>query len=105
MLNQIKKVLVETYIGCIALGWLLAQTIMQLVNIFSAPVARWMARNEYRKFAQQVPVPAFSLQDAIPEVIRFVLFLLIWYLLFRWLYYKPFVKTMPETDRERESPV
>lgn len=38
MLNRLKRTLVESFVGAIALGYLLAQTILHFVNIFASPV-------------------------------------------------------------------
>jgi hypothetical protein len=35
----------------------------------------------------------FSLKDALPDLSRFVVLFLVWYLLVRWLYFTP-----PKTD-------
>ena len=48
MLNRIKRALVESFVGAIALGYVLAQTIMHFVNIFASPIAGWVAQEEYR---------------------------------------------------------
>jgi hypothetical protein len=90
MLDRMKRVVVESYVGAIALGYLLAQVIMHLVGIFASPVAAWLGRKEVREFVpNHAPVTGFSLQDALPELIRFSLLLLLWYVLLRWLYFNP----------------
>ena len=98
MFERFKRVLVESYIGAIALGYMLAEDIVHFVNIFSSPVVAWVTRNEYREFE---PRPAgsggFSLEAALPELMGFLVLLLVWYALFRWLYLKPFQKGPSET--------
>jgi hypothetical protein len=60
------------------------------VNVFGARVAGWISRREYRDVVPwTASLPGFSLQDALPELIRFVVLMLIWYGLMRWLYFKP----------------
>jgi hypothetical protein len=92
MFDRLKQALVESYVGAIALGYLFAQGILHFVNIFASPVAGWLSRKQYRGLGL-VPgttaLPGFSLQDALPELVRFSLILLVWYVLLRWLYFKP----------------
>ena len=90
MFKRLKKSMIESYVGAIALGWLLAQSILHFANVFSAPVAHWIMRNEYRGILDRGTVSSsLSLQDAAPDLIRALSLLLLWYLLFRWLYLTP----------------
>ena len=90
MFNRLRKTLVKSYVGAIALGWLFAQGILHFAYIFSAPVTGWLMRREYRGLAERATAgPGFSLQDALPELIRSIALLLVSYVLLRWLYYKP----------------
>ena len=90
MFNRLRKTLVESFVGTIALGWLLAQACLDFAFIFSAPLTGWISRREYLRFADHAPVAAnFTLQDALPELVKFVCVLLVWFVLFRWLYLKP----------------
>lgn len=90
MLRQLKRTLVEMYIGTIALGWLLAEIVLQIVGIFSTPIASWVQRSEFGKIGGRVDVPtSFLLRDAGPAFVRSVMLLMIWYVLLRWLYIVP----------------
>jgi hypothetical protein len=90
MFERLRRALVESFVGAIALGYALAQCILHFVNIFTAPVAGWITRNEYRDIvARTTALADFSLKDALPELIRFCLLLAVWYVLLRWLYFKP----------------
>jgi hypothetical protein len=91
MLERLKKVLVDSFVGAIALGWVFAQGILHFAYVFSAPVAGWLTRREYHEITlDRIAAPtAFSLQDAVPELVRSVSLLLVGYVLLRWLYYKP----------------
>src|SRR6185437_5096899 len=42
MFERLKRTLVESYVGAIALGYLLAQVILHFVEIFASPVAVWV---------------------------------------------------------------
>jgi hypothetical protein len=90
MLDRLKRALVESYVGAIGLGYLFAQCVLHFVNIFATPVAGWVSRKEYGGLMPRTSaLTGFSLQDALPEFIRFFLLLLVWYVLLRWLYFKP----------------
>jgi hypothetical protein len=39
MFERLKQSVVESYAGAIALGWLLAQSLVHFTNMFTAPVA------------------------------------------------------------------
>ena len=91
MLDNLKRALVESYVGAIALGYLLARSILHFVNIFASPVMGWVTRNEYREMMPNMSLLSHSpLEYAVPELVRFALLLAIWYVLLRWLYLKPF---------------
>lgn len=93
MLERLKGALVESYVGAIGLGYLLAQCILHFVNIFAAPVAGWVSRNDYRAIIPGgAAIAGFSPKDALPDLSRFVVLFLVWYLLVRWLYF-----TRPKT--------
>jgi hypothetical protein len=88
MLKRFKRAVVESFVGAIALGYVLAQAILHFVNIFASPVAGWVSRKQYGGLLPNTaPLPGFSLKDALPEVVRFFLLLLVWFVLLRWLYF------------------
>ena len=49
MLERLKRALVESFVGAIALGYLLAQGILHFVNIFASPIAGWVSRSYYKE--------------------------------------------------------
>lgn len=66
---------------------------LHFVGIFTSPVAGWISRKQYGGLVPGTnSLPGFSLQDALPELVRFVLLLLVWYVLLRWLYFEPLKK-------------
>ena len=90
MFERLKRALVESFIGAIALGYLLASSILHFVNIFAAPIAGWVSRNDYRAIVPGgAALAGFSLKDALPELSRFVVLFPVWYFLVRWLYFTP----------------
>jgi ABC-type spermidine/putrescine transport system permease subunit II len=94
MFDRLKRTLVDSFVGAIALGYLFAEVVLYFVNVFTAPVAGWVRRKE---FPGTTPTAGLSLQAAVLPLISFVVLLLIWYVLLRWLYFTPFKKE--ESDR------
>jgi hypothetical protein len=95
MLNRLKRALVDSYIGAIALGYLLAQVFLYFISIFSAPVTGWIAEKRTAELMNRPPISTpLLLQNALPQLMNFVVLLIVWYILLRWLYFeKPLEKT------------
>lgn len=89
MFNRLKRVLVESYIGAIALGYLLAQAILYFVNIFPAVAAAWVAQNMYRLPLSTTEFAELRIEAPVREAVGFIVLSLIWYALLRWLYFTP----------------
>lgn len=105
MLERLKRALVDSYIGAIALGWLLAEDILHFVGIFGAPVGAWVSQNTYRAITQKsAGAEGFPFEAAFPELVRAFLLFLIWFALFRWLYLKPSRLDSSESAPNVESP-
>jgi hypothetical protein len=104
MLRQLKRVLVNSFVGAIALGWLFAQGILHFAYVFSSPVAGWLTRREYHGMVDRPTISlAFSFQEALPELLRSFSLLLVGYLLLRWLYYDPLEPEATESDVEQSA--
>lgn len=92
MFERLRRGVVQSYVGAIALGWLLADAVMHFAGIFAAPVASWISRREFHEMPGP-PHPNFStdflMLDALPELIRTVAIVVAWLLLFYWLYLRP----------------
>ena len=90
MRDRMKRVLVQSYVGAIALGYVLAEAIFAFTNIFASPVENWIVQKDYQQLTR-TPFPSTVLQlhDALPHLIRCVLYLLFGYALLRWLYFDP----------------
>ena len=91
MFERLKRVLVKSFVGAIALGWLLAQVLTHFVGIFTAPIAGWISRSEWgNSLGSSASLPAgVLLKDGVPELVRFFGLLILWYVLLRWLYFTP----------------
>src|SRR6266576_4808003 len=90
MFEQLRRILVSSFVGSIALGWVFAQGILHFAYVFSAPVVGWLMRREYPGVMERTATHVgFSLSDAIPELARSFSLLIMGYLLLQWLYYRP----------------
>jgi hypothetical protein len=90
MFDRLKRVVVGSLIGAIALGYILAQAILDLVGIFTAPLEAWAMRNIFRGLVPGAnPFSGSSLRAALSPAFAFILLLLVWYLLLRWWYFTP----------------
>jgi hypothetical protein len=99
MLKKLKRNLVQSYVGAIGLGYLLAHAVLYLVGAFTSPIAKWLGRREYGHLIEhQNGQVGFSLQDALPDLAGFLVLLLVWYFLMRWLYFKPIEERVSEGD-------
>ena len=94
MFEKLRRTLVDSYVGAIGLGYLLAQAILNFVDTFSSPAAGWLIRHEFRALTERTGTssswPLGYYDYAVPHVIQAIILLLVWYVLFRWLYFKPF---------------
>ncbi|MGA2434090.1 MAG: hypothetical protein ABSG25_02265 [Bryobacteraceae bacterium] len=105
MLDRLKRTLVESFVGAIALGWLFGDITMNFARYVSVTVASWLARGEYRGLRPGPASPSFlSLRDGLPDLAKSFFLLLVWYVLLRWLYFKPLEEeaSEPVPDPEPE---
>lgn len=94
MLDRMRTALVESYVGVIVVGWLLADGLVRFTGIFSSPILSWETRRAFASMTPSVAGPQpFAFQVSLPDVIASALLLLIGYGLLRWLYY-------PRAERE-----
>ena len=100
MFSRLKRSLVESYVGALALGLIFAYATLDFVSIFTAPVTYWVARTEYRSMPIHDPA-GISLQPSLPYVLASPALFLLGYVLLRWLYFPPKVKsTEPAANAE-----
>jgi hypothetical protein len=100
MLERLKRALVESFVGVIAVGWLFAQAGVHFANVIVAPIVGWMARRQYQYqgvLGRSPGVEGFTLQDAVPDLIRSSALFLIAYILLRWLYFPKETSEVAET--------
>jgi len=107
MLERLRSALVKSYVGAIAIGWLVAQGFTDVSSIFAAPLTAWITQrlsSEDSGIFRVPHNPAVPYWMAVPPLIRAVLLLLIAFLLLRWLYFEPAQKQisaqLPEPDEK-----
>ncbi len=100
MLTNLKKALVESYVGAIGIGMLISQAVVHFASIFSAPIAQWISVRQYRELTLRTDTPVqFSLAAAIPDLIRCAVILSVSCLLLKWLYFSPVISQPTNTER------
>ncbi|HEV2491059.1 MAG TPA: hypothetical protein VGT03_14735 [Candidatus Acidoferrales bacterium] len=89
MLDKLKRALVESYIGAIALGYVLAQAILYFMLTIVSPFTAWLS-HAYFKDVPSRPTPAdLPFYNALVDLASFVSLTLLWFVLMYWLYVKP----------------
>lgn len=105
MLDRLKSALVDSYVGTVALGYMLAQCVLHFANVFANPIAGWITRGEYKDIATRygAPIVGFTFRDGLPELVRFVFLLAVWFVLLRWLYLTPLKRDvlLPTRDSDQ----
>ena len=92
MIDRLRTVLVESFVGTILVGWLFAEAMFHAVEIITKPLVTWEARAFTRTFSYGTgpagsATERFPWSASLPEALSTVLLLLIAYALLRWLYY------------------
>jgi hypothetical protein len=101
MFPRLKNALVDSYVGAIALGYLLAEGIEHIINVFTAPFSEWVAQKEFQwMMPQNVPLPGLSIRSSLPHLVHGVFYVFIGLTLLRWLYYPAKVKAPNEPESE-----
>ncbi len=104
MFGHLKEVLVKSFVGAIALGWIFAQSIFHLVGVITTPLNVW----EQQQMMSALRIGdtgrlKFPFQSSIPELIAAIALALAGLILLRWLYYSPIPEnpTAPEEAASR----
>ncbi|MGA9882108.1 MAG: hypothetical protein WBQ34_00145 [Candidatus Acidiferrales bacterium] len=100
MFKRFRRLLVESYIGAIALGIVLADAIRAFTDIFVAPISGWAVETRLQRALPNAP-RGLQLNLSLPYLEECVLLILVWYLLLLWLYSKPLdTSTLAESPAE-----
>ena len=98
MVKRLKQILVDSYVGAIALAVLFAQAVGHFANMLATSTTNWLIEGPYR--ASSTMPYGFRVQSTVPEMVRGLFQLLILGLLLYWLYFP-----LPQREPERtESP-
>ncbi len=97
MLKRVKRAVVGSYVGAIALGWIFARAISHFENALTGPLTFWTLGDAMGSIAAAMGRPlgamGISAQNAIvqgvAELLRCAVLLGLGYLLLRWLYFEP----------------
>jgi predicted Kef-type K+ transport protein len=94
MLDRIKKALVESFAGAIAIGWLLSEGIYHCAALIVSPLTIWaqmkleQEQNPSRSILYEQP-QRFPYEQVGSQVLLILILLLLAFLLLRWLYIEP----------------
>ena len=102
-MNKIRDVLLTQYIGAITIGLVFAQAVFGFVNAFVQVGATYIAIQQARKSVFE-RVPTFSWHNFIISIVTVSLYVLICFLLIRWLYSETESETDHPTANSSEEP-
>jgi len=101
MLHRLKTALVDSYVGAIALGYMLGEGVEQIVTVFIAPFSEWVQMKELHRISPQgAPDTGLGVLSSLPHLAYGVFYVLIALALLRWLYYPAKVETLSQPDGE-----
>ena len=106
MFRRLKKALVTSFVGAVALGWVFAQGILHFAYAFSSPLAEWVRLREYQRFTNCAATTApagLAFHDALLELVKSLSLLLFGYFLLRWLYFEPLEQERTESGSKQSS--
>ena len=104
MFKRLKRTLVESYVGAIALGYLLAESVLYLINFVAAPETAWSQQRYRAAISGHVSWADLAQAYAIDPLVKFLLLLVFWYILLRWLYFeKPEKETSVAISNQGQS--
>jgi hypothetical protein len=91
MLKRLKAALVNSYVGAIATGWLVADGISGIISVVSRPLQIWYTILFYRELlpSERLPTRELTLFTAMTDLAVGLLRLLVALSLARWLYWDP----------------
>lgn len=95
-MKKIREVLKNQYIGAVAIGVIIAFSIISFIStVLQTVIVYWESR--HRASSVFAPNPEFPWANLIAGIIPVVLYLLVAYILMRWLYYEPAPPTVRES--------
>jgi hypothetical protein len=105
MFKRLKTALVDSYVGAIALGYLVAEGFEQIAAGFLAPFSEWIQLRALHYLTPQVsPEPKLNLVISLPHFFYGVFYEIIAFVLLRWLYFPAKVKELTLPVEEADAP-
>lgn len=92
MLERLRSILVESFVGAIGLGFLVSQILAHFANTLAYAASNWLVQSSS---VNGVMVRRFNAETIIVEFVRGIVLLLVGYLLLYWLYF-------PKSSREEQ---
>ena len=92
MLERLRSILVQSFVGAIGLGFLLSQMVAHFANTLAYSASNWLVQNSS---INGLAVRRFQAETIIVELVRGIFLLLVAYLLLYWLYF-------PKSAKEKQ---
>ncbi len=103
-MQKIREILLNEYIGAIAIGLVLAQALGIGISIIMRPISFYLERsNRPRGLFSGAESTTFPWGSMVSPTISLVLYLLIIFALVYWLYLKQTPKDLPAEERQERS--
>src|SRR4051812_33367426 len=97
-MDRLKRGLVDSFVGAICIGWMLAQGFLHLVAALVLPVNQWIVRQALLDARGRADDPGrYKVENSLPDLASAIVIFVIAYVLLRWLYFKP-VAEVPAQD-------
>jgi hypothetical protein len=88
MFRRLKTALVDSFVGAIAAGYLLAEALENIGYAFAAPFSHWMSERALQLASYSTAErPSLSLSAGLTSLLLGSIYLLISLVLVRWLYF------------------
>ena len=98
MPKRLKKALVESYVGAIAIGWTIADSATELANALGTPITTAIRQHMVQQIVGVTPTrEPIDWKLSLPGIMSAIILLAVAYGLLRWLYY-------PSPQEESEVP-
>jgi len=99
MAKRLQQILVDSYVGAIALALLFAQGVGHFSNILAISTTNWLVEGPFRN----TMTPGLRVQTTLPELLRGLFLLLVCGLLLYWLYFPRPERQTEQTEQLQQS--
>lgn len=101
MIDRLKRALIDSYVGVVAIGWMISDAGVRIASAFSEPIlTSFRHRLATETFGVRPSSAPIDWQLVFPDLISAAILLAFSYGLLRWLYFAapPPVQDEPEPD-------